>query len=105
MTTSSLSGKPDDYESRKSWTNKDWFTHVGAWENEQGQLCFGSSIAFSAMMQQFHRAHTQDIPALLAALTTLEILSGSAMMVDDPARVSARAVIARAKGESPCSQK
>lgn len=58
MTTSSLCGKPHDDESRKSWTNKDWYTHVGAWENEQGQLCFGSTIAFSAMLQQFHRVWT-----------------------------------------------
>lgn len=58
MTTSSLCGKPDDDESRKSWTNKDWYTHVGAWENEQGQLCFGSTMAFCAMLQQFHRVWT-----------------------------------------------
>lgn len=68
MTTSSLCGKPDDYESRKQWTNKDWFTHVGAWENEQGQLCFGSSQAFCAMLAQFHRTHTQHIPQLVGAL-------------------------------------
>lgn len=61
MTSSSLNGKPDDYVSRKSWTNRDWFTHVGAWENEQGQLCFGSSIAFCAMMEQFHRTHTAQL--------------------------------------------
>lgn len=67
MTSSSLNGKPDDYVSRKSWTNRDWFTHVGAWENEQGQLCFGSTIAFCAMMEQFHRTHTQHTAQLLAA--------------------------------------
>jgi len=61
MTTSSLNGKPDDYESRKAWTNKDWYTHVGAWENDQGRLCFGSTMAFSAMMQQFHRTHVLDL--------------------------------------------
>ncbi|MCF7541858.1 hypothetical protein [Pseudomonas petrae] len=58
MTTSSLCGKPDDDLSRKSWTVKDWYTHVGAWENDRGQLCFGSTIAFSAMLMQFHRVHT-----------------------------------------------
>ena len=37
-------------------------------------------------------------PDLLAALDRLERLSGSAMGTDDPARVFARAAIAKAKG-------
>jgi hypothetical protein len=69
MTTSSLCGKPDDYESRKSWTNKDWYTHVGAWVNDSGQLCFGSPMAFCAMLEQFHRTHTRDYRVLAAALS------------------------------------
>jgi len=66
--SSSLNGKPDDYESRRSWTVKDWYTHLGAWENDKGQLCFGSTIAFAIMLEQFHRTHTAP---LLAQITDL----------------------------------
>jgi hypothetical protein len=73
--TSSLCGKPDDDVSRRSWTVKDWYTHVGAWENATGQLCFGSTMAFSAMLTQFHRVHTATSspsgvePVVLAVVT------------------------------------
>jgi hypothetical protein len=39
-------------------------------------------------------------PDLWDALETLERLSGSSMATDDPARVAARAVLKRARGES-----
>lgn len=103
MTTSSLCGKPDDYESRKQWTNKDWFTHVGAWENEKGQLCFGSSMAFCAMLGQFHKTHTQHIPELILQL---EELIRTLEWADEHDRCTqeiydARVSISRAKGERP----
>lgn len=38
-------------------------------------------------------------PDLLSALERLEMVSGLALMSDDPARMAARAAIAKAKGE------
>lgn len=70
--TSSLNGKPDDYESRRSWTVKDWYTHLGAWDNDEGQLCFGSTIAFSIMLEQFHRTHTAPLLAEIEQLKGLK---------------------------------
>lgn len=75
MQTSSLCGKPDDDESRREWTVKDWWLHVGAWENEHGQLCFGSTMAFSAMLTQFsrvqHKASKQDLAYTLISQLSL----------------------------------
>ncbi|HEX8594206.1 MAG TPA: hypothetical protein VF682_13140 [Pseudomonas sp.] len=77
--TSSLNGKPDDYESRRSWTVKDWYTHLGAWENEKGQLCFGSTIAFAIMLEQFHRTHAAPLATYVDYVTQpAESLAGIA---------------------------
>lgn len=103
MTTSSLNGKPDDLESRRDWTTKDWYIHLGAWENEKGQLCFGSTIAFAIMLDQFHRTHTQHIPALVEALEPFVMFNSS----DDEIRIrvkteaisKAREVIRIVKGQ------
>ena len=77
--TSSLNGKPDDYESRRSWTAKDWYTHLGAWENEKGQLCFGSTIAFAIMLEQFHRTHAAPLATYVDYVTQpAESLAGIA---------------------------
>jgi hypothetical protein len=63
--SSSLNGKPDDYESRKLWSARDWYVHLGAWENDKGQLCFGSNIAFAILLGQFHRTHAASAPGSL----------------------------------------
>jgi hypothetical protein len=46
--------------SRNNWTTKQWAEHVGSWENEQGQVCFGSWQALAAMLSQFQQASRQS---------------------------------------------
>jgi hypothetical protein len=46
--------------SRNIWTTRQWAEHVGAWENEQGQVCFGSWQALAAMLSQFQQAARQS---------------------------------------------
>jgi hypothetical protein len=46
--------------SRNNWTTKQWAEHVGAWENEQGQVCFGSWQALAAMLSQFQQDARQS---------------------------------------------
>lgn len=101
MTTSSLSGKPDDYESRRFWTTQDWYKHLGAWVNEDGQLCFGSTIAFAIMLDQFHRTHTQDVLPLIRALEPFVRFSSSdetiTLKLKTADIANARAVIQKAQ--------
>ena len=41
---------------REAWTCEQWAKHVGAWENADGHVCFGSWQALNAMLIQFARA-------------------------------------------------
>lgn len=41
---------------RSTWTCEQWAKHVGAWENTDGHVCFGSWQALNAMLIQFTRA-------------------------------------------------
>ena len=41
---------------RSKWTVKQWYEHVGAWENAQGELCFGSVMALGAMLKLMAKA-------------------------------------------------
>jgi hypothetical protein len=38
---------------RVGWTVKQWYEHVGAWENSKDEITFGSVMALRAMMLQF----------------------------------------------------
>lgn len=38
---------------RTNWTFKQWYEHVGAWENDKGEIWFGTVMALRAMMVQF----------------------------------------------------
>lgn len=78
MQTSSLCGKPDDDESRIEWTVKDWWLHVGAREDDQGQLLFGSTMAFSALLTQFSRARQKACKQNLASnlISQLSLVRG-----------------------------
>ncbi|WP_229256769.1 hypothetical protein [Duganella lactea] len=50
---------------RSKWTVKQWYEHVGAWENAQGEVCFGSVMALGAMLKLMAKARhaTQPAPA------------------------------------------
>nr|WP_315249227.1 hypothetical protein [uncultured Duganella sp.] len=54
---SQVAGEPSTREQklagRVNWTTKQWYEHVGAWENEHDQIVFGSVMALRAMMVQF----------------------------------------------------
>lgn len=56
----------DDAEqsARSKWTVKQWYEHVGAWENAQGELCFGSVMALGAMLKLM--AKTRNFAAPVA---------------------------------------
>lgn len=45
-------GSGDD---RSKWTTRQWAEHVGAWENEKDEVCFGSWMALRAMLLQFQK--------------------------------------------------
>lgn len=49
-----------DSEDRTKWTYKQWWEHVGAWEDKDGQIVFGSPMAVRAMMIQFGRSLKGD---------------------------------------------
>jgi hypothetical protein len=38
---------------RINWNTKQWYEHVGAWENDTDEIVFGSVMALRAMMVQF----------------------------------------------------
>lgn len=54
----------DDAEqlARSKWTVKQWYEHVGAWENAQGELCFGSVMALGAMLKLMAKARHSIAP-------------------------------------------
>lgn len=54
----------DDAEqlARSKWTIKQWYEHVGAWENAQGEVCFGSVMALGAMLKLMTKARHSAIP-------------------------------------------
>jgi hypothetical protein len=47
------SARDQKLAARVCWTTKQWYEHVGAWENEHDQIVFGSVMALRAMMVQF----------------------------------------------------
>ena len=47
---------------RSKWTVKQWYEHVGAWENAQGEVCFGSVMALGAMLKLMAKARHSAIP-------------------------------------------
>lgn len=47
---------------RSKWTVKQWYEHVGAWENAQGEVCFGSVMALGAMLKLMARARNSVAP-------------------------------------------
>lgn len=64
----------DDAEqlARSKWTVKQWYEHVGAWENAQGEVCFGSVMALGAMLKlmanaRFYRSARLTILSTLSA--------------------------------------
>jgi len=59
-------GDEVDEDDRSKWTVKDWYSHLGAWENERGQLCFGSTIAFAILLEQFQREAARQHRRLMA---------------------------------------
>lgn len=54
-------------EDRSKWTYGQWWQHVGAWENAQGEIVFGSPMAVRAMMIQYKEALHKQVSAELAA--------------------------------------
>ena len=54
----------DDAEqlARCKWTVKQWYEHVGAWENAQGEVCFGSVMALGAMLKLMAKARNSADP-------------------------------------------
>jgi len=68
---------------RQGWTLQQWVEHVGGWENDKQQVCFGSWMALNAMLLQFRAmlaftyanqqsepdVNTQLVSALNAMLT------------------------------------
>lgn len=44
------------FKERSTWTVGDWFRHVGAWEDKNLNVCFGSTMAVRAMLIQ-HQQH------------------------------------------------
>lgn len=54
----------DDAEqlARSKWTVKQWYEHVGAWENAQGEVCFGSVMALGAMLKLMAKARNSVAP-------------------------------------------
>lgn len=54
---SQVAGEPSAREQklaeRINWNTKQWYEHVGAWENEHDQIVFGSVMALRAMLVQF----------------------------------------------------
>ena len=48
--------------SRSKWTVKQWYEHVGAWENAQGEVCFGSVMALGAMLKLMAKARNFNAP-------------------------------------------
>lgn len=54
----------DDAEqlARIKWTVKQWYEHVGAWENAQGEVCFGSVMALGAMLKLMAKARHSIAP-------------------------------------------
>lgn len=54
----------DDAEqlARSKWTVKQWYEHVGAWENAQGEVCFGSVMALGAMLKLMAKARNSAAP-------------------------------------------
>lgn len=47
---------------RNKWTVKQWYEHVGAWENAQGEVCFGSVMALGAMLKLMAKARNSAAP-------------------------------------------
>ena len=46
----------DNNEDRSKWTVKQWYEHVGAWEDAAGNVCFGSVMALGAMLKLMAKA-------------------------------------------------
>jgi hypothetical protein len=44
------------FAERRKWTFAQWWQHVGAWENTEGQVCFGTPMAVRAMLIQYGEA-------------------------------------------------
>lgn len=43
-------------DERRKWSFGQWAAHVGAWENPQGEMVFGSPMAVRAMLIQYGEA-------------------------------------------------
>lgn len=43
-------------DERRTWSFGQWAAHVGAWENAQGEMVFGSPMAVRAMLMQYGEA-------------------------------------------------
>lgn len=46
----------DKLAERRKWSFGQWAAHVGAWENPQGEMVFGSPMAVRAMLIQYGEA-------------------------------------------------
>lgn len=52
----------EEQAARSKWTVKQWYEHVGAWENPQGEVCFGSVMALGAMLKLMAKARNAAQP-------------------------------------------
>lgn len=72
---------------RSKWAVKQWYEHVGAWENSQGEVCFGSVMALGAMLKLMAKARNSAAPvtpqnAIDSARKTLLLIKGTAPQYD-----------------------
>lgn len=71
---------------RLNWTTKQWYEHVGAWEDGKDQIVFGTVMALRAMLVQFqavtlYAAERRAAPVPAAAP---EALQGCEWTHDEP---------------------
>lgn len=50
-----------DADDHSTWTFKQWYEHVGAWETPEGWIAFGSPMAVRAMLIQYGCALSASI--------------------------------------------
>ena len=58
-----IQAKATDGEDRSKWTLKQWYEHVGAWEDERDCICFGSVMALGAMLTLMAKARAEKSEA------------------------------------------
>lgn len=61
------SARDQMHAERVSWNTKQWYEHVGAWENDTGEVVFGSVMALCAMLAQFQAVTLYAVPQRAAS--------------------------------------